>query len=188
MQQLSGTDKKFLLALARTVLEYIFKTGRHYRVAGSKVPAAVKEKGASFVTFTLNGELRGCIGRLEATRALYLDVVENSYAAAFDDHRFPQLTETELLLVKIEISVLTKPELLPYKAAADLPELLGRDRPGVILQSGFNSATFLPQVWEQLPDPLEFLGNLCLKAGLKGEAWRSADLQIFTYRVENFQE
>jgi len=186
--QLSAGARKYLLKLARTSLEHIFKTGKHFLVRKGEVPKVLSLKGASFVTLTKNGELRGCIGRLEAARALYLDVIENTYAAAFDDYRFPQLLESELPQIKIEISVLTKPQPLPYKTAADLPGLLIKYRPGVILQSGFNSATFLPQVWEQLPDACEFLHELCLKAGLQGEAWREGELLIFTYQVENFQE
>jgi len=188
MKQLNKTDREYLLKLSRTALEHIFKTGKHYLIDKDKVPEALQRPGASFVTLTKNGTLRGCIGRLEAAGELYLDVIANTYAAAFDDFRFPQLKESELPTIKIEISVLSPSSPLKYNSSDDLVAKLAKDKPGVVLQSGYNSATFLPQVWEDLPRPEIFLSDLCLKAGLESDQWRSGKLEIFTYLVEHFQE
>lgn len=188
MMKLTGLERKFLLKLARTALEHIFKTGEHYRIELKFVPKPLIEPGASFVTLTKNGKLRGCIGRLEAAGELYKDVVVNTYAAAFDDFRFPQLKASELASIKIEISILSPNSFLEYRNATDLLLKLAKDKPGVVLQSGYNSATFLPQVWEDLQEPEIFLSSLCLKAGLESDQWRLGKLEIFTYSVENFQE
>lgn len=147
--------------------------------------------GASFVTLTSGrapgGALRGCIGSLEARRPLREDVEANAVAAALHDPRFAPLTARELDDTVVEVSVLSAPAALP---AADEAELLARLRPGVdgvVLSSCGRRATFLPQVWEQLPDPADFLARLRHKAGLPADYW-GRDVVVETYTVTAWQE
>ncbi len=152
------------------------------------LPERLQAPGASFVTLTLHGQLRGCIGSLSAYRPLGQDVYHNAIAAAFDDPRFPPLAAAEAVLIRIEISVLTAPRPLAYTSPDDLLRKLRPGIDGVVLERGWNRATFLPQVWEQLPDPEEFLTHLCRKGGLPANAWRWPDLQVSIYQVEKFYE
>ncbi|PIE70123.1 MAG: AMMECR1 domain-containing protein [Deltaproteobacteria bacterium] len=141
-----------------------------------------------FVTLHKTGVLRGCIGSLEGRRQLRTEVAENARSAAFEDPRFPPLSAAELALVDLEVSVLSEPQPLDYASADDL---LGKLRPGidgVILAQGRARATFLPQVWDQLPDATSFLGHLCMKAGLPENAWRQGRAEIWTYQVQYFTE
>jgi AmmeMemoRadiSam system protein A len=143
---------------------------------------------ASFVTLTRAGALRGCIGALQASLPLALDVQEHAAAAATEDYRFPPVSPEEAEALEIEISVLTIPQPLEF---ASPEELLARLRPqidGVIITSGLHRATFLPQVWEHVPDPAQFMGMLCEKARLPEQAWRHGRLEVQTYQVESFHE
>jgi len=149
----------------------------------------LEAQGAAFVTLhTRSGALRGCIGSLVARRPLIEDVRGNALAAAFEDPRFPALKAAELPDIVVEVSVLTAPEPLPYNDAEDLVRKLTPHVDGVTIERGWHRATFLPQVWDQLPIPEEFLGHLCYKAGLFATAWRSGDLKVSTYRVQEFEE
>lgn len=191
--ELTKSEQKFILSLSRTALEHIFKTGNELGLGEIEVPKEhtthFTQKAATFVTLTIHGELRGCIGKIIATQELYKDVLQNTYSAAFGDPRFSQLRKEELPEIKIEISVLSTPSKLAYKDADELIQKLSKDKPGVVLQQGlFNSATFLPQVWEQLPKAEQFLSHLCQKAGLSANAWKKEKLEIQTYTVENFEE
>ena len=181
-------SQQYLLQLARKCLLYFFETGEEYMLAAEEVPEELKSESATFVTLTKFGQLRGCIGRLEATQMLYLDVIEHSYAAAFSDYRFEPLLMEELQDIRIEISILSVPKKLEYQDASDLIVLLEQQRPGVILSDDLHQATFLPQVWEELSDPKAFLDNLCLKARLERNAWEKGHIQISTYTVQNFME
>lgn len=174
---------KELLYLARQALECQL-SGKEVDVA-SNVKEKYGEDGACFVTLTIEGELRGCIGSLESRQALYLDVIENAVNAGFHDHRFNVLEEDELDEVKIEISILTKPEKIRYESPEDLLRKLD-DKMGILLKSGGSSSTFLPQVWEQIPDKTVFLEELSRKAGLDKDAWK--DGEIWFYRVEKVSE
>ncbi len=145
------------------------------------------EPGASFVTLHEHGRLRGCIGSLHAHRPLIDDVRENAVAAAFHDPRFPPLAPEEFDRIDIEVSVLSTPEPI---AADNEPALLAQLEPGrdgLILQYGAHRATFLPQVWEQLPDPALFVAQLKQKAGLPPDFWHP-DMQCWRYRVEAYAE
>lgn len=142
---------------------------------------------ATFVTLTRDGSLRGCVGSVRAYRPLYLDVRENAKAAAFHDSRFRPVTDSELDLLRIEVSLLSTPEPL---AAADEQEALKRLRPhvdGVIFEAGRRRSTFLPQVWEQLPEPREFLAHLKAKAGLPLGFW-SDEVRLLRYQVTKWAE
>jgi len=151
-------------------------------------PVLQQQRGV-FVTLHKRRDLRGCIGSLAAVEPVVEGVRRNALSAAFHDHRFNPLTAGELPALHVEISVLTEPQPLPYESTSHLLQLLRPGIDGVILTGpGRASATFLPQVWQQLPEPEQFLGHLCRKAGLAEEAWRSGRLQIFTYQVQSFEE
>jgi AmmeMemoRadiSam system protein A len=137
---------------------------------------------------TIHGELRGCIGALEAYQPLSEDVREHAIAAALKDPRFPPVSENELSRIHIEVSRLTSPTALEYANSDDLLKKLRPHIDGVILWHGHRRATFLPQVWEKIPDPVEFLEELCYKMGERGNLWREAKLQVFIYQVEEFHE
>ncbi len=146
----------------------------------------LRQPGASFVTLRLDGELRGCIGTVQPHRPLGLDVAHNARAAAFRDTRFEPLAPQDLPRLAIEVSVLSPREPLP---AASESEALERIRPqvdGVYLEFGGLSATFLPQVWESLPDPADFLGELRRKAGLPPGFWHPG-IKLSRYTVEKFR-
>ena len=146
----------------------------------------LREPGASFVTLKLDGELRGCIGSVEPHRPLALDVAHNARAAAFHDPRFPAVSAAEIPQLAIEISVLSARE--PFEAASE-SEALAKLRPqvdGLYLEFGAMRATFLPQVWESLPDPADFLGELRRKAGLPAGFWHPG-IKLSRYTVEKYR-
>jgi AmmeMemoRadiSam system protein A len=150
-------------------------------------PAWLEEPGAAFVTLTINGRLRGCIGSLQAYRPLGDDVADNARAAAFRDPRFAALTRPEFQRVAVEVSVLSAPVEYPF---ASRDEALAGLRPGVdgvILSAAGRRATFLPQVWEELPAPEEFIAHLLRKAGLPSGYW-GGDVKLWRYTVAAFHE
>lgn len=142
----------------------------------------------TFVTLTLNRQLRGCIGNLTSDDPIRTGIRRNAVNAALHDPRFSPLSASELEQVEIEVSILTEPRPLNYRDSAQLLEKLRPHVDGVIVRKGPASATFLPQVWEQLPQPQDFLTHLCMKAGLAEDAWKSPDLEISTYQVQYFEE
>jgi uncharacterized protein len=146
------------------------------------------EPAAVFVTLHLAGKLRGCIGHLEPVGPLWQSVRDNAINAAFHDSRFAPLSAEELTRVRLEISILSKPRECSYRNPEELLDLLQPGKDGVILRAGRAGATFLPQVWQQLPDPALFLGQLCRKAGLPESTWQQGGVQILTYRVESCHE
>ncbi len=148
----------------------------------------LKVKSGTFVTLTINKQLRGCIGSLSAVDSVVDGIKRNALNAAFNDHRFAQLSEDELDKISIEISVLTEPRSLNYSDARDLKDKLRPGVDGVILKKGSASSTFLPQVWTQLPEVEDFLSHLCQKAGLVSNLWLIEHLEISTYQVQHFSE
>jgi AmmeMemoRadiSam system protein A len=187
-EQLTDEEKKTLLSLAREALEKGVQQQPMRPLEPDKLTPALREPGASFVTLTIQGQLRGCIGALEPYQPLADDVLEHAVAAALEDPRFPPVTPAEVHRIEIEISRLTSPQPLQYTDAEDL---LGKLRPhhdGVVLRDGFRRATFLPQVWEKIPEPAEFLDNLCYKMGEAPDTWRRKHLEVLTYSVEEFHE
>jgi AmmeMemoRadiSam system protein A len=184
---LSSTDRKFLLSLAREAIAHHL-SGESTPLALDTLPDPLTRDGASFVTLTEHGALRGCIGSLEPRRPLALDVRENAVAAAFNDPRFPPVRPDELDGLHVEISVLSAPQPLAYDGPDDLIARLRPGVDGVVIERGWNRATFLPQVWEKLPDPHQFLEHLCSKAYLPAGAYRSPGLDVYTYQVEKFEE
>jgi AmmeMemoRadiSam system protein A len=149
---------------------------------------AFQSRRGTFVTLTIDGQLRGCIGNLEASESIAEGIKRNAVNAAFHDPRFPQLDAKELDKIHIEVSILTDPQPLEYRGSKDLIAKLRPHVDGVILRQGSAVATFLPQVWEQLPRPETFLSNLCRKAGLPGDTWQKGQLEIMTYQVQYFEE
>jgi len=142
----------------------------------------------TFVTLKINNQLRGCIGNLSADKSIIDGVKDNAINAAFHDPRFPSLTKNEFKNIVIEISLLTEPKRLEYHNGDDLLEKLRPTIDGVIIRKGVYSATFLPQVWDQLPDKQSFLVHLCQKAGLPPDAWHRPGLEVMVYQVQYFEE
>lgn len=149
---------------------------------------ALHVKRGVFVTLTTRGQLRGCIGFLEPRESVVDAVKHNAINAAFNDPRFSPVKDVEIGDIHIEVSILTEPKILEYGDSFDLLRKLRPGTDGVIIRSGLHSATFLPQVWEQLPGKEEFLSHLCLKAGLPARAWEKGTLDVLTYQVEYFEE
>jgi len=147
----------------------------------------LQRPGAVFITLTQQGELRGCIGSLEAHRPLAEDVAANARAAAFHDPRFKPLTRDELARTRVEVSLLTPAEDLPCRDEAEALALLRPHVDGVIFSAGRHRATFLPQVWEQLPEPAAFLAQLKRKAGLPAAYW-GPDVRLERYAVKKWRE
>ncbi len=147
-----------------------------------------EEHCGTFVTIKKNGQLRGCIGNLLPTGTVWDGVRQNVVNAALHDPRFRPLRSDELDQISISISILSKPQPLAYTDGDDLINKLRVDEDGVIIQKGAAQATFLPQVWSQLPNAEQFLEHLCLKAGLAPNAWRLSDLNVFTYQAQYFDE
>lgn len=157
--------------------------------SGEEVPSPrFSERRGTFVTLTVNRGLRGCIGHIVPQETLVEGVRVNALHAAFRDPRFKPLSKDEFDQIKIEVSILTEPRPLEYTDAADLLTKLTPGEDGLIIKKGYHQATFLPQVWGQLQDTRGFLSQLCLKAGLAGNAWEREKLEVFTYRVQAFHE
>jgi len=174
---------KTLVAIARAAIAEHLDLG----ATPVAIEAWLRQPSATFVTLHKQGQLRGCIGTLEAYRPLHEDIRHNAIAAAFSDPRFPPVQRHEWPLLEIEVSRLGKPEPLSASDETQAVKMLVPHRDGVILSWAGRRATFLPQVWQQLPDPQRFLTHLKLKAGLPADFWRD-DLALYTYEVEHFRE
>ena len=187
MSSLTDREKKGLLKLARSAIAAQLKKEEMIDRPEPVSPVLEENRGC-FVTLHKRSMLRGCIGTIEPIKPLVKAVEENAVNAAFRDPRFPPLTEAELSEIDIEISVLTVPEVLEYEDGADLKAKLSPGIHGVILSQGWHQATFLPQVWKQLPDTHAFLDHLCQKGGIGPECWRKGDVVVKTYKAEYFSE
>lgn len=186
--KLTDDEKKILLRLAREAMETAVRGGALPPLDVKSLTPLLRADGASFVTLTIDDDLRGCIGALEAYQPLAEDVREHAIAAALQDPRFPPVREKELSRIMLEVSRLTAPLPLEYSSNEDLLKKLHPHVDGVILRDHYRRATFLPQVWEKIPDPAEFLGHLCQKMGVQANHWREAKLQVHIYQVEEFHE
>jgi AmmeMemoRadiSam system protein A len=176
-----------LIDVARTSIDHGLVYHRPYEADPQQFDGILIEPRASFVTLKIDGQLRGCIGRLEADDRLVCGVARNAYAAAYQDPRFDPLTETESRQVRIHISVLTPPTPLSFTDEDDLLRQLRPDIDGLVLEAGRCRGTFLPAVWESLPDPRRFLEQLKIKAGLHPDAaLRGASVQRYT--CESFEQ
>ncbi|WIY82398.1 AmmeMemoRadiSam system protein A [Propionimicrobium sp. PCR01-08-3] len=174
---------EILLPLARSAIALAL----HQDAPAAGEARWLDDPGASFVTLTIGGRLRGCIGSLEAYRALGEDVASNARAAAFHDPRFAPVSASEYPDIDIEVSVLSPPEPMPVTSRADALAQLRPGADGLIVSEGRHRATFLPQIWEQLPSPDEFLRALLRKAGLPPEHW-SGHLELARYTVQKWAE
>jgi len=186
--RLTTEEKQTLLHLARQALEMGVRGQKLPPLELSSMPPRLQEQGASFVTLTINGNLRGCIGTLEPYQPLAEDVREQAMAAALKDYRFPNVEPEELSQIEIEISHLTIPVPLEYSTSEELLSKLHPGIDGVFLRAGLRRATFLPQVWEKIPDAAEFLDDLCYKMGVSPDHWRKKALDVSIYSVEDFHE
>lgn len=192
--KMTGRDKlteeqgKYLLKVARETIEQKLFGQKAPLDPDADLPSVFQERRGTFVTLTAAGNLRGCIGHIIPQESLIEGIRINAINAAFRDPRFHPVTKDEWKRVKIEISILTDPEPVHYSDHNDLLEKLRPGVDGVIIKKDFHQSTFLPQVWEQLPEKEDFLAHLCLKAGLKGDAWRKGGLEISTYQVQAFEE
>lgn len=148
---------------------------------------ALAEPGSTFVTLTQQGNLRGCIGSLEAWRPLGEDVKSNAKAAAFRDPRFSPLSESELLHTRVEVSLLTPAQPMAFADEADAVRQLRHGIDGMIFECHGRRGTFLPQVWESLPDPRQFFAHLKQKAGFAADFW-SPEVKLYRYEVQKWKE
>lgn len=185
--RLSQNEKKVLLQLARQGLESAAHRHPLPDLDLSHLPQALQQPGASFVTLTKHQKLRGCIGTLSPEVPLAQDVMQHGQDAAFD-YRFSPVRAEELDDIHIEVSVLTEPQPLHYDTPEDLLDLLQPGTDGVVLRSGRQRATFLPQVWDKVADKEEFLSMLCRKALLPSDAWKQKNTEILIYHVIHFEE
>ncbi len=181
-------EKLILLEIARQAMTHAVQGTEMPPLITGTLPILLQNPGASFVTLTIDGNLRGCIGSIEAVEPLAADVRRHAVDAALSDPRFPPVQIPELDEILIEISVLSEPVPLQCSEPADRASLLRPGVDGVILQSGLHRSTFLPQVWEKLPDPVSFLEFLCQKAYLPTDAWKKAEVEMLTYQVMHFDE
>jgi AmmeMemoRadiSam system protein A len=180
MPALNSDDKRYLLDVARHAiaekLQVIYPTPKD---VDSK---SLRQKNGVFVTLHENGDLRGCIGCFESEDCLPKTVATYALAAAFDDTRFPPISKSEFKDITIEISVLGAP-----KKTDDITRHF-KEKPGVIIRKGYRQATFLPQVWDDLQEPDEFMEHLCVKAGLQADEWTREGMNFSVYTVDSFEE
>ncbi|MEJ2142116.1 MAG: AmmeMemoRadiSam system protein A [Gammaproteobacteria bacterium] len=182
----SDSQKETLLNLAKASIKHGLETGSPKPVNLNDYEPALREQAACFVTLQINNELRGCIGSLEAYRPLIEDVADNAFAAAFRDPRFPRLVDSEYEHLHYHISVLDKPQPMSFSSEQELLQQIRPGIDGLVLHDKFNKGTFLPSVWESLPDPEDFLRHLKMKAGLSPSYW-SDTIQVERYTVENIE-
>lgn len=185
LMSLTEQDRQILLKVAREAIEHELAAGDLLPINTQEYGPALQEIKASFVTLEILGNLRGCIGALVAARPLVNDVACHAHAAAFSDPRFPALRYEEFPNLTIHISILSSPEPVLFKSEADLISKLRPGVDGLILEDGWNKGTFLPSVWNTLPNPKEFLRHLKHKAGLDMDYW-SERLRIQRYTTESF--
>jgi AmmeMemoRadiSam system protein A len=182
-------EKQTLLRLAREALDCAVHERKLPPLDQAALTPVLRAFGASFITLTVHGQLRGCIGALEPYQSLAEDVREHTIAAALQDFRFEPVRAAELDLINIEISRLTTPRQLAYTDAEDLLNKLHPGLDGVtLMENRYRRATFLPQVWEKIPSKEDFLGQLCLKMGVAPDSWRKKHLDVQVYQVEEFHE
>jgi MEMO1 family protein len=182
---LNSDEKRMLLKLAKDTLTHYFD-GTEMVVDDDALSAKLHEEKGCFVTLNEDKQLRGCIGHLSAQEKLYGCVIDNALNAAFRDGRFQPVGASELPNIKLEISVLTEPKPLKYASPEDLKAKLIPGVDGVILKSDGRESTFLPVVWDMLPNKEEFLSELCLKQGSPANCWKTAE--VLTYQAQEFHE
>jgi len=186
---LTPKDIDLLFDIARTALhKTIIEGEHHWQPDLAQLPRVLHQPAATFVTLYTRGKLHGCIGSVEPRLPMAWDVAKNAIAAARHDPRFPVLRHDELDDTEIEISILTPLQELPYSS---LEDLLNKIRPGidgVMVERGWQRGLLLPQVWEQIPDPQEFLAHVALKAGASPDIYLDPRTKVYTFQVHNFSQ
>ena len=185
---LTPEERTLLLKLARLAICEQASSGRQVKVDEASLPPALRAPKACFVTLTRHGELRGCIGNLQPREPLFRAVMNNACGAAFRDTRFEPVRPDEIPGLEIEISVLTEPVPLAGGTPEDRLRQLRPGVDGVVLRAEGRTATFLPQVWEKIPDAHRFMEALANKAMLPPSVWRDPDAAVLAYQVESFEE
>jgi AmmeMemoRadiSam system protein A len=188
---LATPERRKLLALARASIDSSLSNGSAVRELApfttALLPPELLVRRSSFVTLRRGEELRGCCGTLDAPRPLAEDVWRNAWAAAFNDYRFAPLSAAEWPHMNVHLSLLTVPEPLDVATEEQLLAVLQPSVDGLILESDTGRATFLPAVWEHIPDPLQFVRQLKMKAGWPATYW-SGDVRCRRYTTESFGE
>ncbi|MCE5214138.1 MAG: TIGR00296 family protein [Methanobacterium sp.] len=185
---LSDEEGDFLVKLARKSIETYLKEKRILEVP-EDTPKTLKEDMGAFVTLNRNGQLRGCIGYPEPIKPLVNAVIEVAISSALQDPRFPPVTSSELENLHLEVSVLTKPEIIMVDKPNDYPEKIIVGEDGLIVESGYSRGLLLPQVaveWQW--DAEDFLSNTCMKAGLNADCWLDPQVKIYKFQGQIFQE
>lgn len=183
---LEPDHRRILLEVALASIRHGLDRGCALAVDLASMPPELRCPRATFVTLTGPGGLRGCMGRLEATRPMAEDVAGNAFAAAFLDSRFQPMREEELGTLGIHLALLSQPEPIHFATAVDLAGQLVPGRDGVILEDGWRRGTFLPSMWEQLAEPGDFLRHLAAKAGLP-QVLAARGVRAFRYRTETVE-
>ncbi len=181
-----GTElQQQLIGLAAQSIQYGLQQQSRMPLKLEDYDGLLKKIHATFVTLSLNGKLRGCIGTLEAHQTLVESVVSNAYSAAFNDPRFSALRQQEVDNLHIEISVLSAPQVMSFASEDDLISQLRPGIDGIILEEGHHRATYLPSVWAMLSEPEQFIRELKSKAGLSSNHW-SSKIKVSRYTTECF--
>jgi AmmeMemoRadiSam system protein A len=180
-------EKSIILDTARKSIVYGLEHQQPAVPDLHEIPEPLLQPGACFVTLEIDHRLRGCIGSLEAHRPLIMDIANNAYAAAFSDPRFPPLDKSEQDLLQIEVSILTPSEAMVFADEQDLLRQIRAGVDGLIIEDAGRRGTFLPSVWESLPDKQDFLRHLKLKAGLAEDHW-SDSIRVYRYTTEMISE
>jgi uncharacterized protein len=175
-----STKEEIALAVIRKKL----KDGTELPIGKKDVPAEFHRDGACFVTVFVNSQLRGCIGSPEAYEPLYKNIVRNAVASITDDYRFQTVTYADIQNITVEVSILTPLTQYIPQSVDTLLAKLTEEKPGLVLEKDRHRALFLPQVWKSLPDPEDFLTQLCLKAGLSPTEWKAEGMRYWTFTLE----
>ena len=183
-QELPGDE---LLRLARGSMEYGLVHGEPLPVVYRELPQVLVDPAATFTTLRLGADLRGCCGTLEPLLPLATDVTRSAFRAAFEDPRFAPVREAELAAINVEVSVLSPLQPMTFVSEADLLEQLRPGTDGLVIVASGQRATFLPKVWDMLPEPDRFLAQLKRKCGLSEDYW-SARLEFLRYEAVTFIE
>lgn len=187
-ETVSAAERRCLLDLARRAVREVATTGDYPGLPAEEMPPALNVPRGCFVTLMRRGALRGCVGNIHPHDPLFRAVIENARGAAVRDTRFLPVSAAEVGELEIEISILTVPEPLRFSSRDDLLRQLEPLRDGVVLKIGERVATYLPKVWEHLPEKVDFLNSLAEKAGCAPGAWQGPDVTVQVYRVESFKE
>jgi len=182
----SVQDKDHALRTARESIQHGLTHGMALSVDTTVFSDNLRQTLACFVTLHKDNQLRGCIGSLKAHQPLIKDIAEHAFAAAFQDPRFPPLSQSEFDALDIDISVLSKPAPMTFTNEEDLLTQIQPFTDGLILEHGYHRGTFLPSVWEQLPEKKAFLNQLKVKAGLSSDWWHD-DVKISRYETIMFE-